>query len=210
MGAQTRGLRRHRRTSTICSLRSSTPGSTIWRRRRSRWARAACGPSSHGTPRSPASIWSVCRANAIEACEQCGVIWIPEIASVEPLGSAFRELAAGAAAPRLLRRGGGSGQSARCAREHARGRRRRPADRAGRRLRRRRTRRDPLGAARRSPEPRAAYPARGHGRGGGAGAHPGHAWRLAEKAHRPRTLISNTTGRVRHFAATIWLHPGQR
>ena len=30
------------------------------------------------------------RANAIEACEQCGVIWVPEIASVEPLGEALR------------------------------------------------------------------------------------------------------------------------
>src|SRR5580658_6335929 len=30
------------------------------------------------------------RANAIEACEQCGVIWIPEIASVESLGEALR------------------------------------------------------------------------------------------------------------------------
>jgi 16S rRNA (uracil1498-N3)-methyltransferase len=30
------------------------------------------------------------RANAIEACEQCGVIWTPEIASVEPLGEALR------------------------------------------------------------------------------------------------------------------------
>jgi 16S rRNA (uracil1498-N3)-methyltransferase len=30
------------------------------------------------------------RANAIEACEQCGVIWIPEIAPVEPLGEALR------------------------------------------------------------------------------------------------------------------------
>ncbi len=29
------------------------------------------------------------RANAIEACEQCGVIWIPEIAPVEPLGEAL-------------------------------------------------------------------------------------------------------------------------
>ena len=29
------------------------------------------------------------RANAIEACEQCGVIWTPEIASVEPLGEAL-------------------------------------------------------------------------------------------------------------------------
>ncbi len=30
------------------------------------------------------------RLNAIEACEQCGVLWIPEIAPVEPLGEALR------------------------------------------------------------------------------------------------------------------------
>jgi 16S rRNA (uracil1498-N3)-methyltransferase len=30
------------------------------------------------------------RANAIEACEQCGVIWTPEIAPVEPLAEALR------------------------------------------------------------------------------------------------------------------------
>jgi 16S rRNA (uracil1498-N3)-methyltransferase len=30
------------------------------------------------------------RANAIEACEQCGIIWIPEIAQVEPLGEALK------------------------------------------------------------------------------------------------------------------------
>ena len=30
------------------------------------------------------------RANAIEACEQCGVIWIPEIAPVEPLAEALK------------------------------------------------------------------------------------------------------------------------
>jgi 16S rRNA (uracil1498-N3)-methyltransferase len=30
------------------------------------------------------------RANAIEACEQCGVIWIPEIAPVEPLDEALK------------------------------------------------------------------------------------------------------------------------
>jgi 16S rRNA (uracil1498-N3)-methyltransferase len=29
------------------------------------------------------------RANAIEACEQCGIIWIPEIAPVESLGEAL-------------------------------------------------------------------------------------------------------------------------
>jgi 16S rRNA (uracil1498-N3)-methyltransferase len=30
------------------------------------------------------------RANAIEACEQCGVIWVPEIVPVAPLGEALR------------------------------------------------------------------------------------------------------------------------
>ena len=30
------------------------------------------------------------RANAIEACEQCGVIWTPEITPVEPLGETLR------------------------------------------------------------------------------------------------------------------------
>src|ERR1700675_4389816 len=30
------------------------------------------------------------RANAIEACEQCGVLWIPEVAPVEPLGEALK------------------------------------------------------------------------------------------------------------------------
>ncbi len=30
------------------------------------------------------------RANAIEACEQCGVIWIPEIAPIEPLAEALK------------------------------------------------------------------------------------------------------------------------
>jgi 16S rRNA (uracil1498-N3)-methyltransferase len=30
------------------------------------------------------------RANAIEACEQCGIIWVPEIAPVEPLGEAIK------------------------------------------------------------------------------------------------------------------------
>jgi len=30
------------------------------------------------------------RANAIEACEQCGIIWVPEIPPVEPLGEALK------------------------------------------------------------------------------------------------------------------------
>ena len=39
--ASARGRRNFRPTSTICSRRSSTRASTIWRRRRSRWARGA-------------------------------------------------------------------------------------------------------------------------------------------------------------------------
>src|ERR1700733_15202933 len=35
------------------------------------------------------------RANAIEACEQCGVIWVPEIAPVEPLAEALKRWPAG-------------------------------------------------------------------------------------------------------------------
>src|SRR3984885_10330902 len=30
------------------------------------------------------------RANAIEACEQCGVIWTPEVTPVEPLGEVLK------------------------------------------------------------------------------------------------------------------------
>ena len=39
-----RGRRRRRPTSSTCSRRSSTPGSTTWCRRRSRWAPARCKP----------------------------------------------------------------------------------------------------------------------------------------------------------------------
>ena len=35
------------------------------------------------------------RANAIEACEQCGVIWTPEIAPAEPLAEALKSWPAG-------------------------------------------------------------------------------------------------------------------
>lgn len=35
------------------------------------------------------------RANAIEACEQCGVIWTPEIAAAEPLAETLRSWPAG-------------------------------------------------------------------------------------------------------------------
>ena len=35
------------------------------------------------------------RANAIEACEQCGVIWTPEIAPLQPLSEALKSWPAG-------------------------------------------------------------------------------------------------------------------
>jgi 16S rRNA (uracil1498-N3)-methyltransferase len=35
------------------------------------------------------------RANAIEACEQCGVIWTPEITPLQPLGEALKSWPAG-------------------------------------------------------------------------------------------------------------------
>ena len=143
------------------------------------------------------------RANAIEACEQCGVIWTPEIAPVEPLGEALRSWPA----ERLLVFCDEEAETANpldALAKRARGRRRRPADWTGRRLRQRRARRDPFRFACRSSEPRSAHLASGYGRGGGAGAHPGHAWRLAEKAQR---VTFQHHGRVRHFAAMMRLHP---
>ena len=122
------------------------------------------------------------RANAIEACEQCGVIWAPEIAPVEPLAEALKSWPA----ERLLvfcdeeaepnsaldalgsaRADGGVGlligpeggfdDDERVAILSA--------------------------PARAAPEPGAAYPAGRHRRCGGSGAHTGHAGRLAEKTH---------------------------
>ena len=145
------------------------------------------------------------RANAIEACEQCGVIWAPEIAPVEPLAEALKSWPA----ERLLvfcDEEAEPNECARRARKRARGRRRRPPDWAGRRIRRRRARCDPLRAARAAPEPGAAHPAGRHRRRGGAGAHSGHAGRLAEKTHAGVRL--NITGPACHFAATMRLHPG--
>ena len=122
------------------------------------------------------------RANAIEACEQCGVIWTPEIVPVQPLAEALKSWPA----ERLLvfcDEEAEPNECARRARKRARGQRRRPPDRAGRRIRRRRARCDPLGAARAAPEPGAAHPPGRHRRRGGPGAHSGHAGRLAEKTH---------------------------
>ena len=122
------------------------------------------------------------QANAIEACEQCGVIWIPEIAPVEPLAEALKRWPP----ERLL---------VFCDEEAE------PASPL-----------DALGSARADsgvglligPEggfdddERAAIlsaprvlslslgprdPARGHSRSRGADADPGDAWRLAERTH---------------------------
>ena len=75
------------------------------------------------------------RANAIEACEQCGVIWIPEIAPVEPLAEALKSWPA----ERLLVFCDEEADQASpldALAKRARGGRRRPPHRAGRRLRR--------------------------------------------------------------------------
>ena len=59
-------------------------------------------------------------ANAIEACEQCGVIWTPEVAA-PGAARAYARRMAGRKAARLLRRGGATerARSMRC-RTHAR------------------------------------------------------------------------------------------
>ena len=55
-------------------------------------------------------------ANAIEACEQCGVVWTPEVLPLQPLETALARMAGGAPA-RLLRRGGAAAGPAQCARQ---------------------------------------------------------------------------------------------
>ena len=54
-----------------------------------------------------------------------------------------------------------------------------------------------------APEPRPADPARGHGGGGGADAHPGHARRLAEVAPRRQGLIFDHRGSRRPFCRHV-------
>jgi len=49
------------------------------------------------------------RANAIEACEQCGVIWTPEIAPVEPLTETLRRWPPPGRCARIRRSSSGSG-----------------------------------------------------------------------------------------------------
>ena len=138
------------------------------------------------------------RLNAIEACEQCGVIWTPEIAPVEPLAE-------------TLSAGRPSGCSCSATRRRRwRARSMRSPARAGtavsaslwarRRLRRGGARGDPVPAPRRSPQPRAANPARGHSLCGGAGAHPGHTRRLAEKAYWGRAAALTSWGRRPPFS----------
>ena len=125
------------------------------------------------------------RANAIEACEQCGVIWTPEIKPVEPLAEALKswpgerllifcdeeaEPASPLDALGGARAEGGVGLLI--------GPEGGFDDDRARRI---------LSAARAAPDSGAAHPTRRYGRGGRARAHPGHAWRLAEKTHR--TLV---------------------
>ena len=71
--------------SITCSRRSSTPASTIWRRRRSRWGRGDLRPLITRRTQIARVNLERLRANAIEACEQCGVIWAPEVAAPETL-----------------------------------------------------------------------------------------------------------------------------
>ena len=62
------------------------------------------------------------RANAIEACEQCGVIWAPEVAAPETLEKALAQLAArsgsSSSATRRRRRRARSTRSPKSSAEH--------------------------------------------------------------------------------------------
>ena len=84
------GRRSSRLTSTICSRRSNMRGSTIWRRRRWRWARSALQPVHTRRTQARRVNLERLRANAREACEQCGVIWLPEVAPPLALDVALR------------------------------------------------------------------------------------------------------------------------
>ena len=122
------------------------------------------------TRRTQASRVNLARlaANAREAAEQCGVIWLPEVSPERRL----EEVLAAWPAERLLIF---CDEDAPLANPVAglatvRSERRRiAADRSRRRIRRERTAGDRPAAARAAPEPRAARAARRHRRGGGAG-----------------------------------------
>ena len=148
------------------------------------------------------------RANAIEACEQCGVIWAPEVAAPVTLEKAlaswprerlivFCDEEAPQASPldELAEVSGGAW--------------RRPPRRPRGRLRRRRAGGDPRSSAGRAPEPWPAHPAGGYGCGRRAGAHSGHARRLAEVAPERQVLTFGSRSGPGHFAATIRLHSGE-
>ena len=66
-------------------------GSITWRRRRWRWARGALRPVI--TRRTQASRVNLerLRANALEAAEQCGIIWLPEVLAEQPLAKALAD-----------------------------------------------------------------------------------------------------------------------
>ena len=120
-------------------------------------------------------------ANAIEACEQCGVIWTPEVVALEPLEQTLAEWPV----ERLLvfcdeEAPQASPIDALSRRESKQWRRRH--DRARRRFRRGRADCDPGCSWRHTAQSRAQSVARGYRGGRRAGADPGDARRLAETA----------------------------
>ena len=135
-----RGHRNCRPTSTICSRRSSTPGSTIWRRRRSRWARGGsprAHPPHQGRARQPRAAGGQC-ARGLRAMRRH---LAPRNRSRRSRSSAALGAMAGrsgcsCSATRMRRSPIRSTRSPR-----ARRRWRQPADRPRRRIRRRGTRR---------------------------------------------------------------------
>ena len=109
------------------------------------------------------------RANAREAAEQCGVIWLPQVDAPERLEKVLADWPA----ERLLVFCDEDAPPANPIAALAE-RRRFAADRPGGRFRRARARRDRTPAARVASQPRPAHPARGHRRGRrpGAGSKP--------------------------------------
>ena len=176
--ASARGRRNFRPTSTISSPRSSTRGSTMSRRRRSRWARAGSSPVVTRRTQAARVNLERLRANAREAAEQCGVIWLPEIEAPERLDTVLADWPA----ERLLvfcDEDAPQANPVAALAERAPTSRRHAADRSRGRVRRGGARGDRPPAARPAFQPRPAHPARRHRRGRRAGAHPKPIRRLA-------------------------------
>ena len=148
------------------------------------------------------------RANAIEACEQCGVIWAPEVAAPVTLEKAL----AGWPRERLIvfcdeeaPQASPLDELAEVSAEHGVGLLVGPEggfdddERAA----------IIAAPAGRAPEPWPAHPACGYGGGRRAGAHSGDARRLAEVAPERQVLTFGPRSGPGHFAATIRLHSGR-